>query len=144
MQRSKYINSLCEKENCRNYNELWEKLFEIPAAGTDTPTFIKNMATLCYFSRIDYPEELLIEEQNPQREMFMAEQIITRGEKYKRILAVTGGFHTTALMELIANNKIEKIKPVPGNASLIPYSFEECDQLTGYESGMPYPGYYQA
>jgi hypothetical protein len=47
-------------------------------------------------------------------------------------------------MELIVANKIEKIKPVPGNAYLIPYSFEECDQLTGYESGMPYPGYYQA
>jgi hypothetical protein len=144
MQRSLYIKSLCEKENCRNYSELWEKLFEIPAAKIDTETFIKNLTTLCYYSRIDYPEELLIEEQNTQREMFMAERIITHSEKYKRILAVTGGFHTAALMELIADKKIEKIKPVSGNAYLIPYSFEECDQLTGYESGMPYPGYYQA
>jgi pheromone shutdown protein TraB len=57
------------------------------------------MTTLCYYSRIDYPEELLIEEQNPQREMFMAEQIMSRCKTYKRILAVTGGYHTSALME---------------------------------------------
>ena len=141
--RSRYVQSLCEKENCRNYSELWEKLFEIPAAGTDTISFIKNMITLCYYSRIDYPAELLAEEQNPARESFMAEQIIRHRKKYKRILAVTGGFHTAALMELIKAEKFETVKPVLGNAYLIPYSFEECDQLTGYESGMPYPGYYQ-
>jgi hypothetical protein len=144
MQRSRYIETLCEKENGRNYSELWEKLFEITAVNTTTETFIKNLTTLCYYSRIDYPDDLLKEEQNPQRETFMAEQIMGRQRTYKRILAVTGGFHTAALMELIAAGKIEKVNPVSGNAYLIPYSFEECDQLTGYESGMPYPGYYQA
>jgi len=141
--RSRYIETLCEKENCRNYGELWEKLFELPAAGIDTLAFIKNMITLCYYSRVDYPKELLVEEQNPVRESFMAERIIFHRKKYKRILAVTGGFHTAALMELIKTEKIETVKPVSGHAYLIPYSFEECDQLTGYESGMPYPGYYQ-
>ena len=144
LERSRYIQSLCEKEHCRNYGELWEKLFEIPAADIDTATFIKNMTTLCYFSRADYPEELLMEELHPPREAFMAEKIMGHMKKYKRILAVTGGFHTAALMELVKSKKSEKIKPVSGNAYLIPYSFEECDQLTGYESGMPYPGYYQA
>jgi hypothetical protein len=143
MQRSRYIESLCEKENCRNYGELWEKLFEITAADITTETFIKNMTTLCYYSRVDYPAELLAEEQNPPREAFMAEKIINHQKQYKRILAVTGGFHTAALMELVEKKEIEKIKPVSGNAYLIPYSFEECDQLTGYQSGMPYPGYYQ-
>ena len=147
LERSRYIQSLCEKENCRNYAELWEKLFEIPAADIDAEMFIKNMVTLCYFSRVDYPKELLIKEQNPPREAFMAEMITSYMKKYKRILAVTGGFHTAELMRLVSpaeENKIEKIKPVSGNAYLIPYSFEECDQLKGYESGMPYPGYYQA
>ncbi|MCL1993736.1 MAG: DUF5682 family protein [Spirochaetes bacterium] len=146
LERSRYIQSLCEKENCRNYAELWEKLFEISAASINTQTFIKNMTSLCYFSRIDYPQELLVEEQNPPREAFMAQMIIEHSKQYKRILAVTGGFHTAALMQLVDpayEKAIEKVKPVSGNAYLIPYSFEECDQLKGYESGMPYPGYYQ-
>ncbi|MDR2231784.1 MAG: DUF5682 family protein [Tannerella sp.] len=142
--RSRYVASLCEKENCRNYSELWEKLFEIPTIDVDTETFVKNMFTLCYYSRIDYPEELLIEEQNPAREVFMAAKIMQYQSKHKRILIVTGGFHTAALMELIKGKKIPPVKSLSGNAYLIPYSFEECDQLTGYESGMPYPGYYQA
>ena len=144
LQKSKYIKSLCEKENCRDYSELWEKLFEIPALETSTETFIKNMATLCIFSRMDYPEQLLIEEQNPPRENFMAENIMKYQKKYNRILVVTGGFHTARLMELVKTGKVKKQKPVRGNAYLIPYSFEECDQLSGYESGMPYPSYYQS
>ena len=146
LQKSKYIKMLCEKENCRDYSELWEKLFEIPAmeTDTDTETFIKNMATLCCFSRADYPEQLLIEEQNPPREDFMAENIMKYQKKYNRILVVTGGFHTARLIELVKTGEIKKQKPMNGRAYLIPYSFEECDQLSGYESGMPYPGYYQS
>jgi len=144
LQRSKYIQTLCEKENCRGHGELWEKLFEISAASVSTEMFIKNLLTFCYFARVDYPEQLLTEENDSIREMYMAENIIKHQKKYKRILAVTGGFHTAALMELIETKKVKKIKPLSGKAYLIPYSYEESDQLTGYASGMPYPGYYQA
>ena len=144
LQKSKYIERLCEKENCRDYSELWEKLFELPAAQTDTEAFIKNMTTLCWFSREDYPTKLLEEEQNPAREAFMAENILKHQKKYQRILVVTGGFHTARLMELVKTGEFEKQKPVRGSAYLIAYSFAECDQLSGYESGMPYPGYYQS
>jgi len=143
LQRSKYINALCEKENCRNYGELWEKLFEIEAEYIDTETFVKNMTTLCYFSRTDYPSELLEEECNGIREQFMAEKIIEYKKKFSRILVVTGGFHTAGLMELLAEGNIDRQKEIKGEAYLIPYSFEECDQLKGYESGMPYPAFYQ-
>ena len=144
LQKSKYIERLCEKENCRDYSELWEKLFELPAAQTDTEAFIKNMAALCWFSRAEYPTRLLEEEQNPAREAFMAENILKHQKKYKRILVVTGGFHTAQLMELVKTGAFKKQKPVRGSAYLIAYSFAECDQLSGYESGMPYPGYYQS
>jgi len=143
LQRSQYVEALCEKENCRNDNELWEKLFEMPALSLSTEQFIHNMLTFCYFSRVDYPPELEEAEQNIIREMYMAENILKHQKKYPRILAITGGFHTAALMDLTQNGKPKKIKAVPGDAYLIPYSFEECDQLTGYSSGMPHPSYYQ-
>jgi len=142
LQRSKYIEALCEKENCRSHNELWEKLFEMPALDLSTEDFIKNMLTFCYYSRVDYPEELELEEQNRIREMYMAENILEYQKKYSRILAITGGFHTAALMALVEGGKPDKVKPLPGNAYLIPYSYKECDQLMGYESGMPHPSYY--
>ncbi|MCL2527585.1 MAG: DUF5682 family protein [Defluviitaleaceae bacterium] len=143
LQRSKYIEALCEKENCRGHNELWEKLFEMPARTLSTQQFIQNMLAFCYYSRANYPHQLELEEQNIIREMYMAENIQKHQKKYRRILAITGGFHTAALMELIEGGKIKKTKPATGQAYLIPYSYEECDQLTGYASGMPHPSYYQ-
>ena len=89
-----------------------EKLFEIQDQYTDTLTFIKNMVTMCYFSRVDYPEELLMEEANTARENYMAQNILNYKKEYKRILVVTGGFHTTALMELIKSQQIQERKPV--------------------------------
>jgi len=142
LQRSKYIEALCEKENCRSHNELWEKLFEMTALDLSTEDYIKNLLTFCYYSRVDYPEELELEENNRIREMYMATQILEHKKKYPRILAITGGFHTAALMALVEGGKPDKVKPLPGQAYLIPYSYKECDQLSGYESGMPHPSYY--
>jgi len=172
LQRSQYIQALCEKENCRCHNELWEKLFEMPALALSTQQFVQNLLAFCYFSRVNYPRQLEVEEQNIIREVYMAQNIRQHQKKYSRILAVTGGFHTAALMQLINTQstaaapdfdrndipihqrqkskpphpkqaKTPEIRPVPGQAYLIPYSFEECDQLTGYASGMPHPSYYQ-
>jgi len=143
LKRSKYIEALCKKENCRSHNELWEKLFEMPSLDLSTEDFVKNLFAFCYYSRVDYPKELEHEEQNHIREMHMADNILNYKKSYKRILAITGGFHTAALMALIEDEKPEKIKPMSGQAYLIPYSYKECDQLTGYASGMPHPSYYQ-
>ena len=143
LQRSRYIESLCTKENCRSYSELWEKLFEIPVMTLTTPDFIKNMLTLCYYSRLDYPKELLQAELNPIREQYMVQMIRQYQEQHQRILVITGGFHTAGIMALLNEKKQKAIKAISGHAYLIPYSFEECDQLSGYESGMPYPAYYQ-
>jgi hypothetical protein len=144
LQRSNYTKLICERENCRDYNELWEKLFELPAPKLSAEEFIMNLTSMCYYSRVDYPEELLKQEHNQIRESFMAENIIKHSQKYKRILVVTGGFHTWGLMELVKSGNPQKIKPIKGEAYLIPYSFKESDRLSGYESGMPYPGFYQS
>ncbi|MDR1537274.1 MAG: DUF5682 family protein [Clostridiales bacterium] len=144
LQRSKYIGILCEKENCRSYSELWEKLFEIPAMKLETKAFVGNMIALCLHSREGYPEELLLEEQCAAREEFMASQIRLRQKSFKKILAVTGGFHTSGIIRLLESETLNPQTPISGEAYLIPYSFEECDMLSGYESGMPYPSYYKA
>ncbi|MCL2856119.1 MAG: DUF5682 family protein [Oscillospiraceae bacterium] len=145
--RSRYIERLCEKQNCRHYSELWEKLFEIGGLSLDTSAFVANMRAFCHFSRVEYPDELLQKDGCAAREDFMAEKIREAMKVHCKVLVVTGGFHTEVLERLIA----QPSSPARGKRSLatsdsylIAYSMAECDQLMGYSSGMPYPAYYQA
>jgi len=146
MARSRYIARLCEKQNCRHYSELWEKLFEIGGLGLSTADFIANMRAFCHFSRVEYPPALLLEDGCAARENFMAKKIREATGKHDKVLVLTGGFHTEAIEALLAGAKpveTPKKKPAAADSYLIPYSMAECDQLTGYASGMPYPAYYQ-
>ncbi|MDR3296090.1 MAG: DUF5682 family protein, partial [Clostridiales Family XIII bacterium] len=173
--RSDFIRRLCEKQGCRHYGELWEKLFELRGPAMPTPEFVRAMLALCHYSRRDYPDEMLRDEGCLEREAWMAAEIGKARKKFARILVVTGGFHTAALAERIwgipgadvptPDNRPAAGIPTPGiapsahtpplpiapalptgkaQAWLIPYSFEESDQLAGYASGMPYPAFYQS
>ena len=147
MAQSRYIERLCEKQGCRHYSELWEKLFEIGGMEIPTETFIANMRAFCHFSRVEYPDELLADEGCIKREEYMASKIHSAMKTHNKLLVVTGGFHTEALERLVLLSepiKTSTQKNTDSDCYLIPYSMAECDQLMGYASGMPYPGYYQA
>lgn len=146
MKESIFIKALCEKEGCRNYNELWEKLFEIDGLRISTEKFIENMIFSCYLSREGYSEERLKEDGCLARETFMSMKIREALKKYNKVLVVSGGFHTSALIDgLEANNEIElhNIAEADTGVYAMAYSFEESDQLNGYASGMPHPAFYQ-
>ncbi|WP_027624550.1 DUF5682 family protein [Clostridium lundense] len=145
-QRSKFINSLCEKQGCRSFNELWEMLFEIDGLKIQTESFIKNMIAFCYLSRCFESEEMLKEDGCISREKYMVSKIREFSSKYNKILVVTGGFHTSGLIQLSKENtevKLHNISEKNIGAYAMVYSFEESDQLSGYASGMPYPAFYQ-
>jgi hypothetical protein len=144
--RSKFIKKLCKKQNCRSFNELWEKLYEIDGINISTEEFVKNLLAYCYLSRVDYTEEMLQTEGCTAREEYMQMQIEKNAKKYNRVLIVTGGFHTWGLLQLRDKKikvKLKKIKKEDVGAYAMAYSFEECDQLNGYASGMPYAAFYQ-
>ena len=143
--RSTYIEQLCKKQNCRDYNELWEKLFEINGLYQSTSTFVYNMIAYCYLSREGYTKQQLEEEGYLTREIYMSSIIKEKIYNYDRILVVTGGFHTSSIIELMdintENNKININKNNEG-IYLMPYSYEECSLLNGYSSGMVFPYFY--
>lgn len=144
-ERSKYIKALCKKENCRNFNELWEKLFEVDGLKSSTEDFVKSMVAHCYLSRVDCSEESLEQEGCIAREKYMTMEINKYSKEYNKILVVTGGFHTWGLLKIKKEKptlKLKRIKKADSGAYLMPYSFEECDQLNGYASGMPYTAFY--
>lgn len=153
-----YYKRLCEKEGCRNFNELWEKLFEIKGFKQETKQFVENLFCYCYYTREIAPLEELKQCGDLAREAYMKKCIKEAQSKYKRILVVTGGIHTIALAdELYADDKgktasiesseLESIlRQMPVEASeiyLMPYSYEESDVLKGYASGMAFPYFYQ-
>lgn len=170
--RSRYLKLLCEKTGLRSFDELWEKYFEIGGLFQTTEEFVHQMSSYCYLSRSHTPKEELEADGCLFRERYMAEQIAKASGTYKKILVVTGGFHTYGIMEFLEDRKEEsgsgtgkKGRRAAGSVGFLrytgepvrlhslsdkdqgvyplAYSMEAADALNGYTSGMQSPGFYQ-
>lgn len=152
---SQFMTSLCHKLHCRGFNELWEKVFEIEGITKTPMSFAQEVFTYCTLSRLCYTDEQLAEEGHLAREVFMRQCIAQAKVSYKRILVVTGGFHTYGLVAprtlnqsesadlLESTNERQVEKQIEEQIYPMVYTFQEADQLNGYASGMPYVNYYQ-
>ena len=108
---SKFFEKVCEKTGMRSFEEFWENYFEIKGLYMDTSEFVANMMTYCYLTRTNTPQENIIVEGCHVREQFMAENILKAAETHKRVLVVTGGFHTYGLYRLTSGqDKLQKVK----------------------------------
>ncbi|WP_017813095.1 DUF5682 family protein [Paenibacillus shenyangensis] len=145
---SSFINRLCRRLNCRSFDELWEKMFELGATQKSTEDFMRGVFVYCSLSRFCYSQEELEREGTLAREQHMRERIDEAKEQYERILVITGGFHTYGLLDQPASSQIaevpRRIQSADYREQIYPmvYTFEEADRLNGYASGMPYVGYY--
>ncbi len=156
LSRSRYLALLCEKSGMREFEELWEKYFEIEGIYEPTGKFVEQMFTYCYLSRVHMPKEEMEDSGCLCRERFMAERIGEASRKYRRLLVVTGGFHTWGLLGLLEPEadgngfrlagealKLHKIEGKDTGVYPLAYSMEAADALNGYASGMQSPGFYQ-
>lgn len=150
---SQYIQNLAQQLHCRNHDELWDHLFELqPISQLKQPEkFFDDVFTWCSLARLDYEQDVLLQEASLHREDCMWQKIQACLNPEHKVLVVTGGFHTLALIENLAQidtanrysiqtNKKYKWQE---NAWLIRYSFDRLDALNGYASGMPSPAFYQ-
>lgn len=144
---SNFYQKLVERMKCKNFNELWEMLFEVGGAREESEEFVRNLFYYCWYSRKELPENYLIENGDIMREYFMAKNILEKLKTNNKILVVTGGIHTINLVDLLSQELPEKnlknIKDEDSPNYIIPYSFEESDRNYGYESGMIFPFFYQ-
>lgn len=148
---SDFINRLCEKTNCRSFDELWEKVFEIGGLEKSTCAFVQDVFTYCTLSRMCYTPERLIASGDLLREAHMRARIEEAGEKHERVLVITGGFHTYGLIHADVY-EIEQVQQEVQSQKRITamqqqmypmvYTFAEADRLNGYASGMPYVFFY--
>ncbi|MGK5023648.1 DUF5682 family protein [Janthinobacterium sp. RB2R34] len=149
---SAYLNALARQAGCRDQDELWDHLFESRSRANllDWRALFGDVFSYCAMARLDYEPAVLEAEGSLPRERHMAAHIARwRQQVDGPIVVVTGGFHTSALIDLLAQAKATAPAPSPAPAAapaswLIRYSFERLDALNGYGAGMPAPAYYQA
>lgn len=144
LRRSGYVAKLCEDFQVETFDDVWDELVEIDAS-IDLELYLERAATVCEHLRFfddEHPSDL-------RREAFMAGQIaVVQDECDGPILVVTGGYHTPALKQRLRANEISRLpatSPELGSGrgiTLTPYSYQALDQLTGYDAGMPSPGFY--
>ena len=148
---SRYLNALATRAGCRDHDELWDHLFEVRGAArlADWRALFGDVFAYCAMARLDYEPAVLEAEGSLPRERHMAAHIAHwRAKVDGPVVVVTGGFHTSALIELLTKDQ-HKAVAAEGQAAIAPgwlirYSFERLDALNGYASGMPAPAYYQA
>jgi hypothetical protein len=150
LERSAYLKALAQRSGCRDFNEMWDHLFEARFQSLPTESFMREVAAYCFFARYDASAESLEADGTIAREQAMAaaieEERAAPSAEGGPILVVTGGFHAIVLPQLIGTGcKHPTVNPQPADAiqqALIRYGFEQLDALNGYSAGMPSPSYY--
>ena len=142
-----FYERLCEKTGLRSFEEFWEKYFEIGGLYMTTEAFIRQMTEYCSLTRSDVTEEELAADGTLSRERYMTYNISEAMKKYGKVLAVTGGFHTSGIRKLLENGdikppKLHKTAEKEQGCYPMAYSYRAADALRGYASGMMYPGFY--
>jgi hypothetical protein len=148
--RSTYLNALAQRSGCRDFNEMWDHLFEANFQSRPARSFMEEVATYCFFGRMDASQTALDADGTSAREKTMAaaieDQIAGRQRDGRPILVVTGGFHAVALPVLVGKGlrraETSSVSPESLQQALIRYSFRQLDALNGYSAGMPSPNYY--
>lgn len=150
LRHSRYMAELARRFGCRDFDELWDHLFE-SGSTPNVDALIDRLAAYCAIARLDYDVDDLARDGTTAREACMA-HLIRREVAAKRktgrpVLVVTGGFHTVALPGLVASDgesppRVEDFPADEVGEWLVPYSFEQLDALAGYAAGMPNPGFY--
>ena len=106
---SQFIAQLAKQCHCRDHDDVWEHLFELRSieALADWQTLFNDIFIWCALARLDYEPEVLASEGSSQREAHMLTHIktIKQHEPNAKILIVTGGAHTLALIEGLASSQ---------------------------------------
>lgn len=145
--RSRFTQELVARSGCRDFEEVWESLYE-QAGWEQTPEqWALGVAAYAQLSRAGYSREELARDGTLPREACMAWHLAEARKKHKKVAVITGAFHTVALRDT------EAVKPgatggknavkVETEVFLATYSFPRLDALLGYASGMAGPQFYQ-
>jgi hypothetical protein len=145
---SDYVTALCKALEVESFDDAWDLIAEQDPELT-AKEVLRRVDDYCRCLR--EADGDAVRGYDLRRERFMAAHIRAAWAEFgrERVLAVTGGYHTSGLAALLAADD-------PGDdtaiawpedmaergIALTPYSYERLDSLTGYDAGMPSPGFY--
>ncbi|MFO0953036.1 MAG: DUF5682 family protein [Isosphaeraceae bacterium] len=147
LKRGEFVALLCRKLGVDDFDALWDEMFEADP-GMSPETYLQRGHAFCTGLR---GYESMASDSDIRREAFMAARIRAAMDEFPgRILVVTGGFHSPALHDRLFGTPPPDDDAAPQDnppaeergLALTPYSYERLDNLKGYESGMPNPGFY--
>jgi hypothetical protein len=163
MNRGDYIAALCDQLGLEDLDAVWDQLFEIDSTLT-LADYLERCHYFCWHLRQGSGP---IAPLDLARESFMVARIQAAIDRYapgfepsptnvspapRPIVIITGGFHSSALHAALRASQTDR-NPANQNPTaphlnqgiaLTPYSYERLDGLTGYNAGMPNPGFYHA
>lgn len=150
LRRGRYVRAVCERLGVEDFDDLWDKIVEADGR-LGLADYLRRVHWLCWHTRLWEAE---ISQADQRREAFMAGQITAALEEFAgQLLVVTGGFHSSALAARLegfdcpGTDLSEPPEGAPAFAdrgiALTTYSYERLDNLTGYDAGMPSPGFYE-
>jgi hypothetical protein len=145
---SHYLKALCEALEVENFDDAWDVIAEQDPGQAESEV-INRVASYCQCLR--EMDGTAVRAYDLQREEFMARHIRAAQAEFgkERVIVVTGGYHTSGLESLLAGEERDTDTSIEWpdgiterGIALTPYSYERLDSLTGYDAGMPSPGFY--
>lgn len=152
--RSPYTAELCRRLGVDDWNALWDTLFEIERE-LNVADFLQRCHTFCHSARVAEEGASAADLAREAHMLTAIRAAVARGRG--PIVVVTGGFHSPALFAGLHGRAFEPVltnatdepagdEPRPPvtdrGLALTPYSYERLDALTGYNAGLPNPGFY--
>ncbi|MDC3957218.1 DUF5682 family protein [Polyangium jinanense] len=145
--RSRFTAALCARAGARDFDELWEALFEQGGWDESPEGWALAVGVYALATRWTFGQEELEADGTLSRERFMAAKIAeAAAQKGKRALVVAGALHVIALGG--ARETLPALERAPkddaeAEVRLVPYTFPRLDALLGYAPGMSGPAFYQ-
>jgi len=150
LRSSDYMKALCREFQVENFDDAWDLIAEQDPA-LQTGDVRQRVGDYCRCLREADSGSDAVPQYDLQREKFMAAHIRTAWAEFgrERVVIVTGGYHTSGLETLLDADTRDTDTMISWpdgiterGIALTPYSYERLDSLTGYDSGMPSPGFY--
>lgn len=144
---SHVVEELCSRTGCRDFDELWDRLFEADGCQRAPERFWAEVATFCRTARETSDETDPARDGTRERERYMAQRIREALARHERVAVVLGGFHEVGIAELLASEAPGQTRDKPDASNhgsfLQVYGEEQLDRWSGYEAGMPAPAFYR-
>lgn len=150
-----FMARLCSQTNTRDFDELWDTLFEVDGAERPPGRFWSDVATYCDLARAHSSPDEMAADGTGAREAYMAARIrefrARHADSTRPIVVLIGGFHRAGLLAL-ADDPSRAAEPTPPpipkaselGCYLAAYGDRQLDRWSGYQSGMPAPAFYRS